>query len=209
MKVTAFDFTDIDGQLDIRKQRIILTECGVSVLSIGARLGLSSPLITVWFVRRHSSTPPPPPPVLKFIHSWQICAIDLLHTNGFRHVWVKIQREEYNSSLCTPLCAASSHSPAPSLWWEEPGWVVAGSLEQQAECRPEGVCGPADPQLSPTGATKRCFLWILPHPVAAQREKTHTTVLSKGRTWRCLFLIIRCRVGQNVSSALSHRDRVH
>lgn len=57
--------------------------------------------------------------------------------------------------------------------------MVAGRLEQQTECRAEGGCGPADPQLSPTGATKRCFLWILSHPVAAQREKL---------TWqRCLL----------------------
>lgn len=49
--------------------------------------------------------------------------------------------------------------------------MVAGRPEQQAECRAEGGCGPADPQLSPTGATKGCFLWILSHPVAAQREK--------------------------------------
>lgn len=49
--------------------------------------------------------------------------------------------------------------------------MVAGRLEQQAECRAEGGCGPADPQLSPTGATERFFLWILSPAVAAQREK--------------------------------------
>lgn len=50
---------------------------------------------------------------------------------------------------------------------------------------------------------KRCFLGILCPPVAAQREKLQHNLTAL----IIIFLTIRCRVGQNVST-ITHRGAV-